>query len=106
MQSFDCSLRDVQNLSFGGSKTICTLPVKKEDSIRHHDMKKRDTIAMNQLTITNPTKQIHFTDDNVVDVKKDNGTNHVACNCNIESRFTKKVCCLCTMIYFVRLYLA
>lgn len=104
MQSFDCSLRDVQNLSFGGSKTTSNLPAKKEDSIRHYDMKKRDTFVTNQLTITNPAKQIHSTDDDVVDVKKDNQTNNVACNCNIESRFAKKICCLCTLIYFVILY--
>lgn len=102
MQSFDCSLRDVQNLSFGASKTATNLPAKKEQSSRPYDMKKRDIAS--QITITTPAKQMHSTDDNVVDIKKDIASNNVACNCNIESRCTKKICCICTLIYFVILY--
>lgn len=102
MQSFDCSLRDVQNLSFGAAKSIPNSASKKEQSIRQQEMKKRD--ITNPITITNPVKEIHSTEDNVVDIKKDIVLNNAVCNCNIESRSTKKVCCLCTLIYFVILY--
>ena len=68
VQSFDCSLRDVQNLSFGSSKSTSHgsskstshLPAKKETISRPYDIKKRD---VTQPVIGNPvetTSNIHY----------------------------------------------